>query len=152
MFYGQPRKSAAESWENEPILDQYVEFTRVRSDQIGKHGKNEKAILETLRICAENGVLKEYLNEERQEVINIMRSLFDDEMILQNHINAEREEAAREAARKERESNFTAVAERLIKKGMRGLDIIDITGYDRNQVNAIAQRLNRTVAWEDARV
>ena len=41
-------------------------------------------------------MLTEYFIEERQEVINMLRTLFDNETILRNHINAERREAARE--------------------------------------------------------
>ena len=143
MLYGQPRKSAEESWENEPILDQYVEFTRVRNDQIAQNGRTEKAILETLRICIEHGVLKEYLSEERQEVIHIIRTLFDEETILRNHINAQR----REAARKE----LDAVAEMMIKDGEPGDKIIRYTKLDRTHIDAMARRLNRTVSWEEAR-
>ena len=104
MIYGKPRKGSNGHWDCESVLDQYVEFTHIRADQIAIHGRTEKAILETLRICIEQGVLKEYFIEERQEVINMLRSLFDDETILRNHINAER--------RDEREKNlFKYVAE-----------------------------------------
>ena len=46
---------------------------------------------------------------------------------------------------------FETVAERLINKGYTGSAIADATGYDRTQINSIAQRLNRTVTWGEAR-
>ena len=44
------------------------------------------------------------------------------------------------------------VAERLINNGSDGQTISIATGYDRNQINTIAQRLNRTVNWGETRV
>ena len=45
----------------------------------------------------------------------------------------------------------TTMAERLIKRGMDGPGISDVTGYDHSQIDAIAQRLNCTVAWGEKR-
>lgn len=39
---------------------------------------HEKAISETIRICKEKGVLQEYLEENEEQVMNIMMSLFDE--------------------------------------------------------------------------
>ena len=43
------------------------------------------------------------------------------------------------------------VAERLISIGSDGTTIAAATGYDRNHINTIATRMNRTVTWNDAR-
>ena len=45
----------------------------------------------------------------------------------------------------------TTMAERMIKNGIDGPIISNITDYDRNQIDAIAQRLNCTVAWGEKR-
>lgn len=39
-------------------------------------------ILETIRICKNRNVLKEYLENKEQEVVDMMMTLFDDEQIL----------------------------------------------------------------------
>ena len=56
----------------------------------------------------------------------------------------EREQIAAAAA-------TTNITERLIKRGMDGPGIADVTGYDRSHIDSIAQRLNRTVNWNEAR-
>ena len=38
----------------------------------------QKAVTETIRICKDRNVLKEYLLEREKEVVTIMMSLFDD--------------------------------------------------------------------------
>ena len=39
--------------------------------------------METIRICKNRNVLKEYLENKEQEVVDIMMTLFDDEQILE---------------------------------------------------------------------
>ena len=41
----------------------------------------KKAILESILICKDRNVLKEYLENREQEVVDIMMTLFDDEQI-----------------------------------------------------------------------
>ena len=59
------------------IITQYVNFTKVYNEQIRLHGKTRNAVLETIRICKDKNVLKEYLLEREKEVIDIMMALFD---------------------------------------------------------------------------
>ncbi len=46
----------------------------------------QKAVTETIRICKDRNVLKEYLLEREKEVVTIMMSLFDDEQIMKSFI------------------------------------------------------------------
>ncbi len=69
--------------ENEnDIIGQYIIFTKVYNEQRGLYGATKKAILETIRICKDRNVLKEYLESREQEVVDMMMTLFDDEQIL----------------------------------------------------------------------
>ena len=69
--------------ENESdIIGQYIIFTKVYNEQRKLHGTTKKAILETIRICKDRNVLKEYLENREQEVVDMMMTLFDDEQIL----------------------------------------------------------------------
>ncbi len=61
--------------------------------------------METIRICKDRNVLREYLSQREKEVVSIMMSLFDEEQIMKLFIRIERHDADRETA------------ERLIKKG-----------------------------------
>jgi len=48
--------------ENEnDIIGQYIIFTKVYNEQRKLHGATKEAILETIRICKDRNVLKEYL-------------------------------------------------------------------------------------------
>ena len=53
-----------------------------------------KAITETIRICKDRNILREYLLDREKEVLMIMMSLFDEEQIMKTFIKSERYEAA----------------------------------------------------------
>ncbi|MBQ6482848.1 MAG: hypothetical protein IJI45_17225 [Anaerolineaceae bacterium] len=59
------------------IINQYVSYTRVFDEQIKKYGKTKKAVTETIRICRDRDVLKNYLIKE--EVPDIMFAHLDKE-------------------------------------------------------------------------
>ena len=72
------------------------------------HGATKKEILETIRICKDRNVLKEYLESREQGVVDMMMTLFDDEQILKAYTK----DIARETAIK------------MIKKGKMSLEEI----------------------------
>ena len=80
------------------IINQYVNFCRVFDEQVGLYGRTEKAVNETIRICKDKNVLKEYL--QREEIPNIMFGVFDKEYQLNLMLEEERQEA-RETGRAE---------------------------------------------------
>ena len=82
------------------IINQYVAFTKIYNDQIKLHGRTRKAVWETIHICRNQDVLKEYLEQREKEVVDIMMTLFDDEYILRTYIASEVKEASEKAARK----------------------------------------------------
>ena len=102
--------------DTDDIINQYIIFCKVFNEQTKKHGMTQKAVRETIRICKDRNVLKEYLLEREKEVVTIMMSLFDDEQIMKSFIRSERYEAAQENARE--------TAKKLIKKGKMTLDEI----------------------------
>ena len=55
---------------------------------------------ETIRICQSEAVLEDYLEREREEIMDIMLSLFDEETLMKNH-DATIERRVRKEARKE---------------------------------------------------
>ncbi len=80
------------------IINQYIIFCKVLDEQREKYGMTEQAIKETIRICKNRNVLKEYLERKETEVVTIMMSLFDDEKIMKTVLKSERHEADRETA------------------------------------------------------
>ena len=52
------------------IISQYVDFTNVYNEQVRLYGRTREAVLETIRICKDRNVLKEYLENREKEVIS----------------------------------------------------------------------------------
>ncbi len=50
-------------------------------------------MLETIRICKDRNVLKEYLESREKEVMDIMMTLFDNEYILKTYVENEKKAA-----------------------------------------------------------
>lgn len=71
--------------EKDDIIGEYVTFTKVYNEQCEKHGRTEEAVRETIRICKDKNVLKEYLESREKEVIDMMVTLFDEEKIMKAH-------------------------------------------------------------------
>lgn len=105
------------------IINQYIIFCKVFNEQTKQHGMTREAVAETIRICKDRNVLKEYLLDREREVITIMMSLFDEEEIMKMHIRGKQREAAEKAAKKVARET----AKRMIKKGKMSLE--DIAEY-----------------------
>lgn len=78
------------------IIHQYVTFTDIFSQQVKQYGRTRQAVAETIRICQDSDVLKDYLEERKKEVVSIMMSLFDEETILRSFLASERRRAQSE--------------------------------------------------------
>lgn len=107
--------------ENEKdIIGQYIIFSKIYNEQRKLYGNTKQSVTETIRICKSRNVLKEYLENKEQEVVDIMMTLFDDEQILKAYVKDIKDNTAQETAREtERE-----MAERMIKKGKMPLEEI----------------------------
>lgn len=79
------------------IINQYVKFTKVCNEQVSLYGRTRKAIKETIRICKNKNVLKEYLESREQEVLSMLMELYDQEEVMRSYVESERYEAAEEA-------------------------------------------------------
>ncbi len=98
--------------DTDDIINQYIIFCKVFNEQTKQHGMTQKAAMETIRICKDRNVLREYLAQREKEVVTIMMSLFDSEQIMKSFIRSERHDADRETA------------ERMIKDGELSLEKI----------------------------
>ena len=112
------------------LKNQYVTFTRIYNEQVKRYGRTREAVLETIAICKDENVLKEYLGSREQEVVSIMMSLFDDEYILKTYVASKEKEAAERAAK---EAAKTA-ALKFYKKGVSIEDIADSLDVPKEEV------------------
>ena len=114
--------------DSKDIINQYIIFCRVFSEQVKKHGMTGKAVSETVRICKDKNVLKEYLAQREKEVVTIMMSLFNNERILELHWKDKEKKLARKLAKKltKETKRNTAIetAERMMKGGKMPLEEI----------------------------
>jgi len=84
--------------DSDDIINQYIVFCKVFNEQTKQHGMTQEAIMETIRICKDRNILREYLAQREKEVVTIMMSLFDEEQIIKSFIKSERYDVAREKA------------------------------------------------------
>jgi hypothetical protein len=110
------------------IINQYIVFCKVFDDQRKRYGMTEHTVTETIRICKDRNVLKEYLESREKEVVTIMMSLFDEEQIVRTYIKDVTreivEKTAEETAKKTEKETEKEIAKRMIKKGKMPLDEI----------------------------
>ncbi|MCM1283855.1 MAG: hypothetical protein NC180_02910 [Muribaculaceae bacterium] len=100
--------------DTDDIINQYIIFCKVFNEQTKQFGMTRKAVTETIHICRDRNVLREYLAGREKEVVTIMMSLFDEEQIMKSYIRSEIHDADR------------ATAERMIKLGKYSLEEISL--------------------------
>jgi len=81
------------------IINEYIIFSKVYDEQRKKYGRTKKAITETIRICKDRNVLREYLEDREKEVVSIMMSLYDEEEVMRSYIKSERYEEAQKTTK-----------------------------------------------------
>ncbi len=107
--------------ENEKdIIGQYIIFSKIYNEQRKLYGNTKQAVTETIHICKNRNVLKEYLESKEQEVVDIMMTLFDDEQILRAYTKDIEDNTARETEKR----TARETAKRMIKTGKLSLDEI----------------------------
>ena len=116
------------------IISQYVSFTRIYNEQIKLHGRTREAVLETIRICRDRNILKDYLESREQEVVNIMMTLFDEEYILKTYIEQEKRDAAEEAAKQATQKVQRETAKKFYQKGTSVADIADAMSVTEEEI------------------
>jgi hypothetical protein len=53
--------------DSDSIINQYIIFSKVYDEQRKKYGRTRQAIIETIRLCKDRNVLKEYLESREME-------------------------------------------------------------------------------------
>jgi hypothetical protein len=86
--------------DGDDIINQYIIFCKVFDDQRKKYGLTQQAVEETIRICKDRNILRNYLEGKEKEVVTIMMSLFDEEQIMKVYIQDMQKETEKETARR----------------------------------------------------
>lgn len=128
------------------IINQYVTFLKVYHEQVKLYKRTQKAVLETIRICKDENVLREYLMSREKEVVDIMMLLYNREYIFDSFVNEEKE-IAREEGRAEERAKALADAENRSKETARslhgmGLPVEKIAAAINYSVETVKQWLN----------
>ncbi len=125
------------------IVSQYVEFSKVYTEQVKKHGYTRKAVLETIRICKDQDVLTEYLKTREREVVSIMMALFDEEYIQQAYRHRLIDETTKEvteAVTKEMTDKAIEKEKKIAKKlYQKGFSLEDIAEVSEVSVEVVKQ-------------
>lgn len=86
------------------LLNQYIFFCRIWHEQRKICKNRQEAIENTLRICISAGVLADYLSHRQKEVIDMMKLLYDQDLIDEIHdYNVKKEEREKVSAEYEKE-------------------------------------------------
>lgn len=96
------------------IINQYVNFTRIYDEQRKKYGRTRRAVLETIRICKDKDVLKQYLEDRQKEVVDIMMTLFSQEYAWDRYV----EEIQAESEARGKAEGIEEGIEKGIEKGV----------------------------------
>ena len=132
MLYGEDK---------DDIISQYVNFTKVYNEQVKLYGKTKKAILETIQICKDNNLLKEYLENREKEVITIMMALFDQEKAMKQFMEQFGLQKKQEGLAEGLEEKAKKTALNMKKKGYSDSTIADLLEVG---VNIVQQWLSGT--------
>ena len=84
------------------ILYQYITFCKVFDEQRKKYGYTAKAVEETIHICNDMNVLTEYLRVRRNDIMDIMKVLFDQEEVTRSLLEAKYDEGRDEGRNEEK--------------------------------------------------
>ncbi|MCD7956304.1 MAG: hypothetical protein LUG93_11270 [Lachnospiraceae bacterium] len=133
MLYGTVHPERTDGGED--IVGQYVLFTKEYNKQVREHGRTAKAVSETIRICMEKNILRDYLGSRKKEVVTMMMDLYDQDRILEIHIESEKKIAAEKAAKEAEEKAKTAAIERMLRSGK--LSIEEIAEYQAVSVDRV---------------
>lgn len=124
------------------IINQYVLFTKICNEQMKKHGRTRKAVIEAIRICKDGNVLREYLSNRESEVVDIMMVLYDEEEIMRSYLESEIYEATQRATQRAARNEKIETAKRLLQmQKLANDDIAAGSGLTIEEVEKLANEL-----------
>lgn len=120
--------------EDKDIITQYCKFTNIYAEQFNIHKRTLRTIKETIRICIEQDILKDYLLSHEKDVITMLECLFDQETVFNNFLNTKIYEAENRGKEQGREEasilSMQKTISRLNRLGISREEIIGIITED----------------------
>lgn len=120
------------------ILSQYVDFCQVANEQVSLYGRTDEALMSTIQICRERGVLVPFLDSRKKEVVDIMTRLFSQEKAWEMELAAnarENREAGRVEGRMEAQVDMLR---RLLQK-FSILEVSQITDIPQSEIERLTR-------------
>lgn len=122
------------------IVGQYVEFCKIADEQRELYGLTKQAIQETIRICLERRILVPFLMDKKEEVVDIMDLLYNQDEIWEMGLRDARQEGREEGREEGHEEVFDLFGE--LRKRLEPLgrisDFLAAT-TDRAKLSVLAQ-------------
>ena len=133
--------------DEDDIISQYVTFTKVYNEQMKQYGRTRETIMETIRICKDKNVLREYLQSREKEVVSIMLAMYDEKEILREYIEYEKYHAAKKAEKLGERNGEKKNAIKMIKAGKLSIEDIPqfFTSLTPEDIKEIEKELMQTV-------
>ena len=136
------------------ILYQYITFCKIFNEQCKIYGRTPQAVENTIRICNDQNILSEYLRIRRNDIMDIMKVLFDQDEVTRGLLEAKydeglnkgrnkgrnegRNEGLNEGLNKGRNEGRNEAIVEFVKRGRnKGLTIeslMDLTGLSREEI------------------
>ncbi|GBF71235.1 hypothetical protein LAWASA_3992 [Lawsonibacter asaccharolyticus] len=124
------------------ILSQYVDFCQVANEQVSLYGRTDEALMSTIQLCLEQGILVPFLDSRKKEVVDIMTRLFSQEKAWEMELAAnarENREAGRVEGRVEgRMEAQTDMLRRLLQK-FSILEVSQIMGIPQSEIERLTK-------------
>ena len=116
------------------ILSQYVDFCQVANEQVSLYGRTDEALMSTIQLCLEQGILVPFLDCRKKEVVDIMTRLFSQEKAWEMELAANAREN-REAGRVEAQADMLR---RLLQK-FSILEVSQIMGIPQSEIERLTK-------------
>lgn len=124
------------------ILSQYVDFCQVANEQVSLYGRTDEALMSTIQICRERGVLVPFLDSRKKEVVDIMTRLFSQEKAWEMELAAnarENREAGRVEGRVEGRMEAQADMLRRLLQKFSILEVSQIMGIPQSEIERLTR-------------
>ncbi|MCR4605241.1 MAG: hypothetical protein K5639_04495 [Eubacterium sp.] len=92
-------------------------FTKVYDEQRALHGRTRETILNTIGICKDKNIMKQYFEKRETEVISMYMTLYDDETILRNHDAQLTRDVTKQVTKEATTSEREGILKELIEDG-----------------------------------
>ena len=124
------------------ILSQYVDFCQVANEQVSLYGRTDEALMSTIQLCLEQGILVPFLDSRKKEVVDIMTRLFSQEKAWEMELAAnarENREAGRVEGRVEGRMEAQADMLRRLLQKFSILEVSQITDIPQSEIERLTK-------------